>query len=194
MINTTHSFSASYHPQTNGQVERFNATFCTQLVKYYDENEDDWDDYLQSVVYAYNTGIHATTGFIPYEPAFGRRQKSPFDSNSSNFTLTQPDKFFKYLQKTRRTILKQAQENISHQQQLTKLRYDKHRKDMSYSIGDLVFLKVCDNRTKLDERWIGPCQVINKTGEQNYFVQDNDTGKSTWAHISQLQPVMERVV
>ncbi|CAF4974115.1 unnamed protein product, partial [Rotaria sp. Silwood1] len=60
-----HVFSASYHPQTNGQIERFNATFCTQLAKYYDENKDDWDDYLQSVVYAYNTGIHATTGFVP---------------------------------------------------------------------------------------------------------------------------------
>ncbi|CAF2908943.1 unnamed protein product [Rotaria sp. Silwood2] len=179
MMNTIHAFSASYHPQTNGQVERFNATFCTQLAKYYDENEDDWDDYLQSVVYAYNTGIHATTGFVPYELAFGRRQKSPFDSNSSNFTLTQPDTFFKHLQKIRRTILKQAQENIRHQQQLTKLRYDKHRKDMSYSIGDLVFLKVCVGRTKLGERWIGPCQVTNKTGEQSYFVQDKETGKST---------------
>ncbi|CAF5122331.1 unnamed protein product, partial [Rotaria sp. Silwood1] len=89
---------------------------------------------------------------------------------------------------------KQAQENIRHQQQLTKLRYDKHRKDMSYSIGDLVFLKVCASRTKLGERWIGPCQVTNKTGEQSYFVQDKETGKSTWAHISQLQPVMERVI
>ncbi|CAF3459862.1 unnamed protein product [Rotaria socialis] len=175
MINTTHAFSASYHPKTNGQVEHFNATFCTQLGKYYDENEDGWDDYLQSVVYVYNTGIHATTGFISYELAFGRRQKSSFDSNSSNFTLTRPHTFFKYLQKTRRTILKQAQENMRHQQQLTKLRYGKHRKDLSYSIGDLVFLKVCANRTKLDERRIRPCQMINKTGEQNYFVQNNET-------------------
>ena len=193
-MHIAHAFSASYHPQTNGQVERFNATFCTQLAKYYDEDKDDWDVYLQSVVYAYNTGIHASTGFVPYELAFGRRQKSPFDPRSNNFTLNQPDGFYKYLQKTRRIILKQAQENIRHQQHLTKQRYDKHRKDMSYSIGDLVFLKVRANRTKLDERWIGPCQVIKKTGEQNYLVEDNETGKTTWAHISQLQPVMERRV
>ncbi|CAF4268934.1 unnamed protein product [Rotaria sp. Silwood2] len=51
-MHITHVFSASYHPQTNGQTERFNATFCTQLAKYYDENKDDWGDYLQSVVYA----------------------------------------------------------------------------------------------------------------------------------------------
>jgi hypothetical protein len=193
-MHIAHAFSAAYHPQTNGQVERFNATFCTQLAKYYDEDKDDWDDYLQSIVYAYNTGIHASTGFVPYELAFGRKQKSPFDPTSKNLTLTQPDAFYKYLQKTRQIILKKAQDNIRHQQHLTKQRYDKHRKNMSYAIGDLVFLKVRANRTKLDERWIGPCQVIKKTGEQNYLVEDNETGKTTWAHISQLQPVMERRV
>jgi hypothetical protein len=187
-----HAFSASYHPQTNGQVERFNATFCTQLAKYYDEDKDDWDDYLQSVVYAYNTGIHATTGFTPYELAFGRRQKSPFDSTSNSVTLPRPDDFYKRLQRTRSTLLKQAQENIRHQQQLSKQRYDTHRKDMSYSIGDFVFLKVCTGRTKLDQRWIGPYRVINKTGDQNYIVQDDKTGRTNCAHVGQLQPAVDR--
>ena len=86
-MHIAHAFSASYHPQTNDQVERFNATFCTQLAKYYDENKDDWDDYLQSVIYAYNTGVHATTAFAPYELAFGRKQKSPFDPKSKNLIL-----------------------------------------------------------------------------------------------------------
>jgi hypothetical protein len=191
-MNVVHAFSASYHPQTNGQVERFNSTFCTQLAKYYDENKDDWDNYLQSVVYAYNTGIHATTGYVPYELAFGRKQKSPFDPMSKEIALTQPGHFYKYLQKTRRILLQQAQENIRHQQQSIKQRYDQHRKDITYSIGDLVFLKVCANRTKLDERWIGPCSVIGKRGEQNYLVEDMETGKATWAHISQLQPAVTR--
>ncbi|CAF1353889.1 unnamed protein product [Didymodactylos carnosus] len=114
MMRIAHAFSASYHPQTNGQVERFNATFCTQLSKYYDENKDDWDDYLQSVIYAYNTGSHATTGFVQYELAFGRKQKSPFDPTSDNFTLSQPDAIYKHLIKARRIILKQAQANIRH--------------------------------------------------------------------------------
>ena len=74
-------------------------------------------------------------------------------------------------------------------------------RNMSHQLGSsprdlplLVFLKVRANRTKFDERCIGLCQVIKKTGEQNYLVEDNETGKTTWAHISQLQPVMERRV
>ena len=191
-MNVAHAFSASYHPQTNGQVERFNSTFCTQLAKYYDENKDDWDNYPQSVVYAYNTCIHATTGYVRCELAFGRKQKSPFDPMLKEIALTQPGYFYKQLQKTRRIILQQAQENIRHQQQLVKQRYDQHRKDISYSIDDLVFLKVCVNRTKLDKRWIGPCRVINRRGEQNYLVEDNESEKVTWAHVSQLKPVVER--
>ncbi|CAF1632544.1 unnamed protein product, partial [Didymodactylos carnosus] len=60
-------FSIPYHPMSNGQVERFNSTFCDQLKKYCNDNINDWDVYLQSIVWAYNSGIHATTNFIPYE-------------------------------------------------------------------------------------------------------------------------------
>ena len=193
-MNITHAFSAVYHPQSNGQVERFNGTFCTQLAKYHDENKDDWDDYLQSVVYAYNTGIHATTGFVPYELAFGRKQKSPFDPTPMKLMLSNKNEFYKRLQKSRRTILEQARENIRHQQQSIKQRYDKHRKDIHYAVDDLVFIKVCSNRSKLDKRWTGPCRIITRTGEQHYQVQNDETGKTTWAHVNQLLPVVARHV
>ena len=44
-----HGFSVSYHPETNGQVERFNATFYTQLAKNDVEGEDDWDEYCTRI-------------------------------------------------------------------------------------------------------------------------------------------------
>jgi hypothetical protein len=173
-------------------VERFNGTFCTQLAKYHDENKENWDEYLQSVVYAYNTGIHATTGLVPYELAFGRRQKSPFDPSSIMPNIPNTTEFYKRLKKSRRTILQQARENIRHQQQSAKQRYDKHRKDIQYAVDDLVFTKVCSNRSKLDKRWTGPCRIISKTGEQHYQVQNDETGKTTWTHVSQLLPVVTR--
>jgi transposase InsO family protein len=190
--NIAHVFSVSYHPQTNGQIERFDATFCAQLARYYTHSKDDWDDYLQSVVYAYNTDRHATTGFVPYELAFGRNQKSPFDPTSVDIHLKKPNDFCDQLKNTRRIMLKLARASISHQQQLTKQRCSKHRKDICYSVNDSVFLKVCGNRTKLDERWIGPYRVILRGGEHKYLVEDNETDKTVWAHASQLQPVVQR--
>ena len=187
-----HAFSAVYHPETNGQVERFNSTFCTQLSKYNDEERDDWDDYLSAIVYAYNTSVHSTTGFTPYELAFGRMNKSVFDPTSPTIKLPKSGEFYTRLRKIRRILLKKAQENIRHQQQLTKQRYDNHRRDTSYGMGDLVYVKAHGNRTKLDQRWTGPCCVIDKQGDQNYFVKDQESGKTMWVHTAHLQPVVTR--
>ncbi|CAF1523812.1 unnamed protein product [Adineta ricciae] len=186
-----HDFSATYHPETNGQVERFNATFCTQLAKYYDENKSDWDVYLQSVVYAYNTGTHATTGFTPYELAYGRKQRTPFDFATPPTLPDEPDQFYNRLQKTRQLILQQAQHNTRHLHRKIQHRYNNRRKDICFNVNDHVFLKVCGNRTKLDERWIGPCKILDKNGSQNYSVETPE-GKVTSAHVNQLRPMVHR--
>jgi hypothetical protein len=191
-INIKHAFAASYHPQTNGQVERFNATFATQLAKYCNKEKNDWDVFLQQVVNAYNTGVHATTGFAPYELAFGRKLRSPFDPTSPIVKLPRADDFYKYLQRSRTTVIKAACENIRQQQHLSKQRYDTSRKDTAYNIGDLVYGKVCADRHKLDERWVGPFEITQRYGDQNYLVSEQGTARSDRCHVSQLRPVLER--
>ena len=84
-INISHSFSASYHPQTNGQVESFNATFVAQLAKYCDSEKSDWDLYLPSVVYAYSTSVHSTTKFTLYKLAIARCPKKSFRSSLHHY-------------------------------------------------------------------------------------------------------------
>ncbi|CAF3133865.1 unnamed protein product [Rotaria socialis] len=80
-------FSIPYHSMSNGQVERFNSIFCDQIKKYYHDNINDWDIYLQSIVWAYNSSIHSVTGFISYELAFNRQLISPFEFPSSEITM-----------------------------------------------------------------------------------------------------------
>jgi hypothetical protein len=192
-INIKHAFSASYHPQTNGQVERFNATFATQLAKYCNKEKNDWDVFLQQVMNAYNTGIHATTGFVPYELAFGRKFRSSFDLTSTVVKLPRAVDFYKYLRRSRKTIINAASENIRQQQYLSKQRYDANRRDIAYNIGDLVYVKVSSNRHKLDERWLGPFEIIQRHGDQNYLVSEQGTARTDRCHVSQLRPVMERL-
>lgn len=59
--NTTHILTTPYHPTSNAQTERFNATFAPALSKLISDQSRDWDDFLQPVIYAYNTSQHATT-------------------------------------------------------------------------------------------------------------------------------------
>ena len=60
------SQTTTYHPQGNGQVERFNHTLEAMLAKEVKENQRDWDQHIPKVLLAYRTALHESTGYSPY--------------------------------------------------------------------------------------------------------------------------------
>ena len=60
-----------YHPQGNGQCERFNSTLCNMLGTLSDEETSDWKSYLGCMTHAYNCTKHASTTYSPYYLMFG---------------------------------------------------------------------------------------------------------------------------
>ena len=38
-----------------------------------------WDEWLDQAVFAYNTSVHESTGFAPYEMVFGRPARMPIE-------------------------------------------------------------------------------------------------------------------
>ena len=73
--------STTYHPQTNGLVERQNRTLVNMLRVYCSRYMTDWDKYLPQVVGAYNSTQHSTTGISPFMMLTGR------ESNASDIFL-----------------------------------------------------------------------------------------------------------
>ena len=57
--------STTYHPQTNGLVEKQNRTILTMIRVYCSRYIDDWDKHLPKVVGAYSSTEHSTTGVSP---------------------------------------------------------------------------------------------------------------------------------
>jgi transposase InsO family protein len=65
-------FPTAYHPQTNGQVERYNRTILDSLRGYVAARQDDWYDYTSAVTFAYNCRVHSSFGMPPFELALKR--------------------------------------------------------------------------------------------------------------------------
>ena len=69
---TEHRISSAYHPQTNGLVERFNQTLQRSLVKLVNDNQTDWDEKIDEVLFAYRVAPHKSTKVSPFELMYCR--------------------------------------------------------------------------------------------------------------------------
>src|SRR6218665_3335373 len=60
-------------------TERFNQTLVTHLMKVVNEESTDWDDHIQSIVFAYRVNRQESTKFTPFELMYGVKARLPID-------------------------------------------------------------------------------------------------------------------
>ncbi len=72
LLGTDHRMTSPYHPQANGLVEKFNHTIQSCLLKVVNEHQDNWDTFLDPVLFSIRTSKHKSTGYTPFEMMFKR--------------------------------------------------------------------------------------------------------------------------
>lgn len=73
-LEVVHLYCTPYHPQSNGQIERFNSTVDAKIASL-----SDWDEQLPFVTLNYNSSVHSTTRIVPFELMYARSAVLPCD-------------------------------------------------------------------------------------------------------------------
>jgi transposase InsO family protein len=67
------NFSTTYHPDSNGQIERVNQVIEYMLRMYAMEKPSKWQDYLHLVEFAYNNGYQTSLKMSLFEALYGKK-------------------------------------------------------------------------------------------------------------------------
>ena len=72
LLGISNMFTSTYHPQTNGQVERYNSTILAMLRFYVNEHQNVWERYATALTYSYNCHVHRSTNTTPFNLVLSR--------------------------------------------------------------------------------------------------------------------------
>ena len=188
--------STAYHPQTDGQTENFHRTFLSMLRAFVSKHQDDWEELVPSMLYAYHNTIHSATGFTPHKLLFGW---SPRDLRAPMHNLPESDDpDFDFWLKERGSMLAKGQASIEHARQAM---IDAHKSAPNapqFKVNDLVklssaFLRVrCTGKQvrKLLPKFVGPFTVLGVVGPNAYQIKlpDAYSGIHNVINVSYLRP------
>ena len=182
--------STTYHPQTNGLVERQNRTLVNMLRVYCSRYMTDWDKHLPQVVGAYNSTQHSTTGISPFMMLTGRERAMPITFFHPEYEgkKTSPQAYVKEAVKRHQELNELCRRNTAQAQMRQRKKYDERiLQAKPYAVGQYVWwfqIIITPKGTKqLLKKWRGPF-LITEVHQQARFYRLN-TGRA--AHYESLE-------
>lgn len=177
-----------YHPQANGRLERVHKTIGKMLSYYVNRLHTDWDRYVPYVASAYNSRVHESTGYSPYEAVFGRPMSSPFelDKLPPGVDLKEVKSLAHHL----KSIWKRVKSNNANAASKQRQRFNKGSVMPQYKPGDLVLLRnpaIKKGRTKkFTPQYEGPYPILRLTSPVNAELQLPE--RTVIVHFDRLKP------
>ncbi|KAK3012761.1 hypothetical protein RJ639_008109 [Escallonia herrerae] len=193
------SMSSSYHPESDGQSERFNSMLEEYLRHFVSATQKNWVKLLDVAHLCFNSRKSSSTGksafvivngqqpSLPHTVNVPNAWKSPRAISFSEEWKQNIDLAHSYLEKAARRMKKHA---------------DKNRRSQEFNVGDKVMVKLLQQDRKflrgrdsrLLQNYEGPLTIVKKIGKMAYKVDP----PHWWSrqlypvfHVSMLKPFYE---
>lgn len=194
-LDTKIALSTAYHPQTDGQTENANRNIQTVLRHVVNKRHNDWDEHLLMVEIAINSSVQESTGFSPFYLNSGQH---PTMITDLQFEQQQPNLAVNELLQRLQADVLAAQQSIREAQQRQTTAANKHRRDVTYVVGDKVLLSTVNFSQeaglskKFKQPWIGPFVVEQVRPPVNCVLTLPATMRIfNVFHVSLLKPYVE---
>jgi len=138
------SRTTPYHPMGNGVTERFNRSLLNMLRTLSEEQKSDWKSNITSLVHAYNSTTHDSTGYSPFYLMYGRKPRLPIDVLFQLGSPHEDTDYVTYISKLKERLIyayELASQNMEKSAKSNKRRYDRRVRGAVPAIGDRVLLK-----------------------------------------------------
>lgn len=156
--------TSSYHPQTDGMVERLNRTLTDMMAKHARFHGPNWDKYLPYLLFAYRVRPHSSTCESPFFLLHARDARIPTETvlEGPSLSQLQEDDYKTDMMIGFSVAWENALRNVEDAQRKYKDYHDRQAKPRQFRVGDGVFVdRRMNKRNKLSPQFEGPYPVIS---------------------------------
>ncbi|KAL2223936.1 UNVERIFIED_CONTAM: Transposon Tf2-11 polyprotein [Sesamum indicum] len=194
LLGSTLSMSSSYHPQFDGQTERFNSMLEDYLRHFVRGTQKDWVKLLDVAQLCFNAQKSSSPNKSAFEIVTGQQPLLPHTLDIPQSVRSPLARSFSQEWKQNVDIAKSCLETA---QKRMKKYADQNRRFVEFNAGDLVLVKVLDPRLskssrgrdpRLMQKYVGPLPVLRRIGTVAYKVELPPWWKiHNVFHVSQLK-------
>uniref|UniRef100_UPI00398E5D39 uncharacterized protein n=1 Tax=Pristiophorus japonicus TaxID=55135 RepID=UPI00398E5D39 len=185
---------ASYYPQMNELVEKFNGTLKQVLRTYAEQHPCDWDEKMQYLLFACREVPQSLTGFSPFELLCGRRVHGTLFLIKETWSgkCVGEDRNLVERLLSARDDLTALTEHIQddHTQSSRNLWYCHNSGTRVYEVGQRVMILLPVKRQKAQLHWEGPYTVV-EIGKYMHYAVGVSVNKLRSYHVNMLKPYLD---